>query len=256
MKRLILGVIWLSFLSAGPQLMAGSLDYVFLTGGEFGTMDLQSGSFTAIGPASATYEDMTRLPGGVCTPWIAPPGSSSSIRAPVRSAPSSEPWEMGSRARSSTEVELCSVTTGLIYIRSTRPTRMSRWSGRSGSAPALFMTPPLTATQCTCKKPMARAEPLNVYTVNTSTGAATLVGNVGYALYAMDYENGTLFGFTESGQIVSINTSTGAGTFVANQSSGDVFSAATAGSAVPEPASLILLGIGFAGVAAVRRRGK
>ena len=96
----------------------------------------------------------------------------------------------------------------------------------------------------------------NVYTVNTSTGAATLVGNVGYALYAMDYENGTLFGFTESGQIVSINTSTGAGTFVANQSSGDVFSAATAGSAVPEPASLILLGIGFAGVAAVRRRGK
>ena len=96
----------------------------------------------------------------------------------------------------------------------------------------------------------------NVYTVNISTGAATLLGNVGYEVFALDYENGTLYGFTGHGQIVSIDTSTGVGTFVANQSSGDIFSAATAASAVPEPASLILLGIGFAGVAAVRQRGK
>ena len=52
MKRLFLGVIWLSFLSADPSFLAGPVDYVFLTSGEFGTMDLQSGSFTAIGPAA------------------------------------------------------------------------------------------------------------------------------------------------------------------------------------------------------------
>lgn len=57
----------------------------------------------------------------------------------------------------------------------------------------------------------------NLYSVNPTTGAATLIGNVGggYRLDALDYQDGTLYGFA-GGVIISINTTTGAGTFVAD----------------------------------------
>ena len=89
--------------------------------------------------------------------------------------------------------------------------------------------------------------------MNTTTGLASLVGNIGFEVFALDYANGSLFGFTASGQIITIDTTTGTGTFLANQSAGNVFSATSAGSAVPEPASLTLLAGGI-GLAFVKRR--
>jgi len=94
----------------------------------------------------------------------------------------------------------------------------------------------------------------NLYTVNTSTGVASLVGNIRFEVGALDFENGTLDGFTVGRQIITIDTATATGTFLANEDSTRVVSAPSA--AVPEPGSLCLLCFGIAGVAAYHWRAR
>jgi hypothetical protein len=55
----------------------------------------------------------------------------------------------------------------------------------------------------------------NLYTVNATTGATSLVGAVGFAVNGLEYHNGTLYGLERAGgSLISINTSTGAGTAI------------------------------------------
>jgi hypothetical protein len=63
-KRLFLCFCVLEVLLSETTSATAGIDYVYLTSGEFGTMNLSTGQFTPIGPASATYEDLARLPGG------------------------------------------------------------------------------------------------------------------------------------------------------------------------------------------------
>lgn len=61
-----------------------------------------------------------------------------------------------------------------------------------------------------------------LFSVNTSTGAATLIGSIGFTNVtglALG-DDGVLYGVTGTGQILSINTSTGGGTFVSTCSAG------------------------------------
>lgn len=52
-------------------------------------------------------------------------------------------------------------------------------------------------------------------TLNTSTGAATVVGMIGYSnVYGLTVKDGTLYGGTVGGSLLRINTTTGAGTLV------------------------------------------
>lgn len=57
-----------------------------------------------------------------------------------------------------------------------------------------------------------------LYTLDVSNGQATLVGSVGYSVYNVTYDNGTLYGFTTGGKIISTNNTTGAGTIVSKES--------------------------------------
>jgi hypothetical protein len=57
-----------------------------------------------------------------------------------------------------------------------------------------------------------------LYTLDVSNGQATFVGPIGYTVYNLSYDSGTLYGFTTDGKIISINTTTGAGTFVSTES--------------------------------------
>lgn len=56
-----------------------------------------------------------------------------------------------------------------------------------------------------------------LYLIEPSTAASTMVGDIGFVnVYGMDFYGNTLFGLTIGGYLISINTTSGAGTLVAN----------------------------------------
>lgn len=94
----------------------------------------------------------------------------------------------------------------------------------------------------------------NIYRINTSTGAATLVTSTDFGLGTITNVNGTLYAFDlPISSIVTLNLADGSTTFVSNTdpAAGMVGGA----SPVPEPSSLVLAGSGLAAIAAgIRKR--
>jgi hypothetical protein len=98
---------------------------------------------------------------------------------------------------------------------------------------ALYQVNPLTASETL---------------ISLSTGAATLVGVVGYDVTTMIYEGTTLYGFTyqANSEVISINTSTGAGSFLYNTSGAGTITSLTdipTAASVPEPSTAVLAAI-------------
>jgi hypothetical protein len=93
----------------------------------------------------------------------------------------------------------------------------------------------------------------DLYQIDPTTGATTLVGPTDLNLGAVADVNGTLYGFNEgTGQVVSLDLSNGHTTFVTNfdPAAGLVTGAA----ATPEPASFALAAFGITALALFRRR--
>ena len=91
-----------------------------------------------------------------------------------------------------------------------------------------------------------------LYQLNPTTGAATLIGATAFGLDAALQVNGTVYGFASDNTVLSLNVTNGATTFITNYDPNaiDVLGAA----AVPEPASFGLAAIGIAAVLVVKRR--
>jgi hypothetical protein len=89
----------------------------------------------------------------------------------------------------------------------------------------------------------------DLYSINPTTGVATLVGDTGFYVINGLFVNGTLYGFDDNtNAIVTINTATGVGTKVGAYDIGSTVgvpdaifaSAPVSTSAVPEPSSVVL----------------
>jgi hypothetical protein len=93
-----------------------------------------------------------------------------------------------------------------------------------------------------------------LYKIDPSIGLATLVGPTDLAIGAVAGVNGTYYAFNNlTSQVASLNLANGNTSFVSNYdpAAGPIFGAVAA---VPEPASIVFVGIGIAGLAVCRRR--
>jgi PEP-CTERM motif len=255
MKRFFRGLVSLALLSvAAGVTSADTMDDVTLESPTFGTMDLQTGAFTAIGSGISGIEDLTRLPGG---PLYGVNSYHQLLDINPSTGVASLIGLMGNDiygAKLDANGTLFGYNRTDLYTVNTSNGNVAL-VGAFGIPTGGYYDAAFNGNNMYFQETNGAASTSNLYTVNTSTGQASLVGNVGFSVGAMDFEKGTLYGFTLSGQIITINTATGSGTFLVNQqTSSAVFAAATAASAVPEPGSLCLLSLGLAAVATFRLR--
>lgn len=93
-------------------------------------------------------------------------------------------------------------------------------------------------------------------TIDLLTGAATIIGSLGRDnVYGLFYENGQLYGLTESGVLLSINPGTAATTAIRDYGRGNHWGAAGDDHPpVPEPSTMLLLAAGIAGLIGFRMK--
>jgi len=248
MTRFVFGLVVFGILVVGSMgtTLGGTIAYVYTVDGTFGTMDLQTGAFNSIGPGGANYQNMTSQPGGPL--YAADPstmlltidthtGGISTVIGTMGNNINGLKFDESGTLFGFSRTDLYTVNPTNAAVTLVGATGLS---GSSFAYDAIFKGNTMYWEDTT-----GPGNTSNLYTVNTSTGMASLVGNIGFEVNAMDYQNGTLYGFTVNGQIITIDTATATGTFLVNQGSPGRVVSATA--AVPEPGSVCLLGIGIAG---------
>ena len=181
--------------------------------GAFGTVDVQTGAFTQTGTLSGGPEDLARLPGG---PLYAELSSHDLVIVDPATAQSTLIGNTGNEIYAvkfrKDGVLFGASHTDLYTIDTT--TAQAKHVGAFGVPSSAYFDLSfddqnnLYMTQSSG----------TLYKVDATTGAATAIGPIGFAVNAVDFDQGTLYGFTSDSKIITINTSTGVGTLLANVS--------------------------------------
>jgi hypothetical protein len=249
-KRFLGCVATVAFLLGGAgNTRADVIDLVSTSLSQFGTLDLNTGAFSSLGN-DVFFQDLARLPFGTLygidngqTLRIVNPANGSSSIVGV-----SGNGIEGLAIRSDGTLFGLSHQNLYTIDKNTGAATLIGFMGAfSGDFDAKFDNSGKLLLETNGA----------LYNVDTSSGNATLVGPTpGFTVLSMDFENGTMYGFTIGDQIIAINTSTGAGTLLTNTSPAtEVFGAVSSG-VVPEPSSWIMLCMGLAGLGGFVRKRK
>ena len=206
--------LWALVLTLSRNARADVVDYAVTSANQLGTIDLQTGVFTQVGTvngiAGATEGDVTRLPGGLLygvdstsrLVLIDPVALTTSLVGPCGNSIFALAFRKDGALFGASGSRLFTINpnTGAASLVGEMGVSSSYWDIKFDDSGQLYL-----------------AAQTSLFKVNTSTGQATLVGAIGFPVWALNFENGTLYGFTTVGQITSINTTTGAGTLVSTQ---------------------------------------
>ena len=202
-------------LTIAPMAIAQSTVYAITNAGVFGSLNLSSGTFTQIGNLGLSPAGLGGLGSNLFT---ASEGSDVLYLVDLANG-SITPVGSGSITYDdlgSTTAALYALDTSL-NLDSVNPANGSTTLiGATGFGPcsaASSMSADGPALYGTCDNGSGSI----LYSFNTTTGAATAIGNTGLTrIDSMVFANGLLYAAPHNGTLYTLNTSTGAATFVAN----------------------------------------
>lgn len=97
----------------------------------------------------------------------------------------------------------------------------------------------------------------SLWLIDEMTGSGTEIGDIGFDnVYGLNYTDGTLYGFTLGAETIAIDTSTGEGSLLFTNQIRAYGADGAGGVEIPEPSTLVLLGLGVLGLGAWRRKRK
>jgi hypothetical protein len=255
-------VVLVAFLSVAATAKADATAYIVSHGGHFGIIDLSSGAITSIGPSGVPYEGLALSPGGAIygstnASTIYSVNSTTGAATAVGSGVPAGPVAI----RFDPAGALYAITAlgPVNFYTANSPSGVFSLVGSTGLSTywddMAFIGPNTLLMEA---DPGGEVSSLSsLYSINTRTGAASLIGPTGYTVAPMVFEDGILYGFDpNTDQMLSINTSTGQGSLIVNYDSsfGTIYGAAESVYSVPEPVSISLLVFGMVPLLLRRRR--
>jgi hypothetical protein len=252
---------------------ASPIVYVVTFGGQFGTLDASTGSFTQIGPltsdpigglASGPNDSLLGVSFGGNLESINPATGAVSVIAATGLGPSLATAAFATGQLNGTVYETDG-SNNLYTINTT--TGAALLIGPTGLPQCPSVTDPddigdealfsangklyLTFDAFNAVTNAVVYAP-EFYQVDPLTGAATLIGSTAFGIDAALQVNGIVYGFTAGNTVLTLNVANGNTTFVTNYDATafDILGAAP----TPEPASLGLVAMGIAAVLVAGRR--
>jgi hypothetical protein len=219
----------LALVATSPRIgQADDVEYAITAANELGTVNFQTGAFTLLGTApissGSNLGNITRMPGGLIY------GCDARGRLLLIDPITLTTSYVGTLASGSVALgninDVVFRPDGTMFNIPYKDDHLYTVDPNTAAATlvATVTGDSFTATQNYYDLKFdnaSRAYLLNhnvLYRLNTSTGQLTLLGPIGFSVYALGVEGAEVYGFTTDGRILRLDLTTGAGTVVATES--------------------------------------